>query len=326
MRQVGVEHIPIAISRSGMNPVADARLVLAYRRILRDTRPFAFLGFHHQTQCLWLARRAHDRRPGDRQRLRARHRLCVQRPAPARRFPPLPLQPRQECDGVLPERRRPRDFSAGIPGAQRAGAAAARLGHRPRSFRGRAVAAGPPAVLLAARLLADKGVRLYVEAARQLREQFPETRFRLLGPLDSDNPTAIAPEELDRWASEGAIEYCGRADDVRPFIKNAAVVVLPSYYREGVPHILLEAAAMGRPVITTDTAGCREAVDDGATGFLCAPRSVSSLVEAIARMLELPAAARERDGPRRPAQNGGSVPRRARSSRLCRRPRRRAGR
>ena len=122
--------------------------------------------------------------------------------------------------------------------------------------------------LLMARMLWDKGIGEYVAAARQIKNKFPKTRFQLLGFADNDNPSAIPWSTLQGWVSEGIVEYLGSTDDVRPFIKASDCVVLPSY-REGVPRTLLEAAALARPVITTNVAGCRDVVIVNKTGFMC---------------------------------------------------------
>ncbi len=150
---------------------------------------------------------------------------------------------------------------------------------------------GEPAFLLVARLLKDKGVAEYVEAARRVRARHPEARFRLLGPAGTDNRTAIGLDQVRAWAEEGAIDYLGETTDVRPFLAAATCVVLPSY-REGAPRALIEAASMARPLIATDVPGCREVVEDGRTGFLCEARSADSLEAAILRFLALPPAAR----------------------------------
>jgi glycosyltransferase involved in cell wall biosynthesis len=150
---------------------------------------------------------------------------------------------------------------------------------------------GPPSFLLIARLLRDKGVVEFVEAARALRSRLPDARFQLLGPLDHDNRTAISRTELDSWVSEGVVEYLGTTDDVRPFIAEASAVVLPSY-REGLPRSLLEAGAMARPLIATDVPGCRDVVDNGVNGYLCAVRNSQSLAAAIRQFADLPFAQR----------------------------------
>jgi glycosyltransferase involved in cell wall biosynthesis len=140
--------------------------------------------------------------------------------------------------------------------------------------------------VLIGRLLWDKGVGEYVEAARQLRERYPRARFQLLGPVGVDNPSAITRDEVAAWEREGVIEYLGEAHDVRPFIADADCVVLPSY-REGVPRTLMEASAMGRPIVATDVPGCREVVADGVNGLLCEVRNAASLVASLARMLDM---------------------------------------
>jgi glycosyltransferase involved in cell wall biosynthesis len=139
-----------------------------------------------------------------------------------------------------------------------------------------------PRFLMIGRLLADKGVREYVTAARQLKARIPAANFALLGQLDHQNRSAISEDELNRWVTEGVVDYRGATNDVRPFIRQAAAVVLPSY-REGLPRTLLEGAAMGRPLIGTDVAGCRQVVRDGVTGYLCQARSATSLAAAMER-------------------------------------------
>lgn len=144
----------------------------------------------------------------------------------------------------------------------------------------------PTTFLMVGRLLRDKGVGEYVEAARIVRRSDPEIRFQLLGPLDP-NPSAISARELAAWREEGAVEYLGTTPDVRPFLARAHVFVLPSY-GEGLPRSALEAMAMGRAVLTTDVAGCRETVGDGRNGVLVPARDAAALAEAMLRMLAEP--------------------------------------
>ena len=146
--------------------------------------------------------------------------------------------------------------------------------------------------LLSARLIREKGIAEYVAAARQLRELGQSVEFWLLGHLGVDNPSAISEGEVRQWEAEGLITYLGSVADVRPVLAQVDCVVLPSYYREGVPRVLLEAAAMGLPVITTDAVGCREAVDDGVTGLLCRPRDVEDLARCMREMMSMPREAR----------------------------------
>jgi glycosyltransferase involved in cell wall biosynthesis len=144
----------------------------------------------------------------------------------------------------------------------------------------------PVRFLLVARLLLDKGVLEYVQAARTVRAAYPQARFQLLGFLDEANPRGVRRAELAQWVSEGVVEYLGTTDDVRPYLAQAHCVVLPSY-REGTSRALLEAAAMARPLIATDVPGCREVVDDGVTGYLCQVKSSVSLAEQVMRFLAL---------------------------------------
>ena len=141
--------------------------------------------------------------------------------------------------------------------------------------------------LMPARLIRDKGVREYAEAARTLKQRHPKTRFQLLGFFD-EGREAIPKNEVEIWVADGIIDYLGSTDDIRTAFAEADVIVLPSY-REGTPRALLEAAAMGIPSVTTDAPGCREVVDDGVTGFLCDVRSAGSLAEAMERMIGLSA-------------------------------------
>lgn len=143
----------------------------------------------------------------------------------------------------------------------------------------------PVTFLLAARLLQDKGIREYVAAARLLRPQNPETRFLLLGALD-DNPAAIARQEVEGWVEEGLIEWPGHVA-VKPWLAQSHVYVLPSY-REGLPRSTQEAMAFGRPVITTNSPGCRDTVDDGVNGYLVPARDPAALAEAMRRFLDMP--------------------------------------
>ncbi len=140
--------------------------------------------------------------------------------------------------------------------------------------------------LLVARMLWDKGVGEFVEAARIIKLRYPNTRFQLLGPLGVENRSCISNKHMVRWQKEGVIEYLGETDNVIDYIKKACCVVLPSY-REGTSRILLEAASMSRPLIATDVPGCREVVEDGITGFLCKSRDSHDLSHKIERMLLL---------------------------------------
>jgi glycosyltransferase involved in cell wall biosynthesis len=145
----------------------------------------------------------------------------------------------------------------------------------------------PPTFLLIARLLKDKGIFEFVEAARRLRARYPQARFRLLGPLDT-NPTAISTADLESWRAEGVVEYLGQVEDVRPHLADTTAYVLPSAYREGIPRTLLEAMSTGRAIITTDTPGCRETVVPGENGFLVPAGDALALAQAMERFVVQP--------------------------------------
>ena len=154
-----------------------------------------------------------------------------------------------------------------------------------------------PTFLLIARMLWDKGVGEFVEAGHLIRARHSAARLQLLGFLDVANPSAVPREAVETWVREGVVEYLGTTDDVRPYIGAADCVVLPSY-REGVPRSLLEAAAMGKPVITTDATGCRDTVDDEVTGFLCRPRDAQDLSDKMLRLISMSSAERQAMGMR----------------------------
>jgi glycosyltransferase involved in cell wall biosynthesis len=145
---------------------------------------------------------------------------------------------------------------------------------------------GAPTFLLIARLLRDKGIMEYIEAAASLRKVFPSARFQLLGPADP-SPSGLPLRAIERYTEAGVIEYLGATRDVRPFLQKAAVFVLPSY-REGLPRTVVEAMATGRPIITSDAPGCRQTVQEDKNGFLVPVRAPSALATAMRRFIENP--------------------------------------
>ncbi|NRG18278.1 glycosyltransferase family 4 protein [Rhizobiales bacterium] len=155
-----------------------------------------------------------------------------------------------------------------------------------RHFNESAPPDGPPVFLLIARLLKDKGIREYVEAARILHAKYPESKLQLLGPFDP-NPAAISKEEVEEWTASGAIEYLGEAKDVRPYLRGCSVLVLPSY-REGIPRTVLEAMSTGRAVVTTDAPGCVDTVADGETGFIVPVSDSIALAGAMEKFITTP--------------------------------------
>jgi glycosyltransferase involved in cell wall biosynthesis len=295
MTALGVERIALPIDRSGLNPLTDLRLLLAYRWLLKRLRPAAFLGFTIKPNiygCLAAGSLGIPAipnvsglgtafiRPGPLQRL-----VTNLYRAAFRKAAIILFQNGDDCRLFVERRIVPTARTRVVPGS---GVDLDRFAPAPQ-------AVGPPTFLLVSRLLGDKGVREVVEAARMLLQRLPSARFQLLGPIDEGNRTAIRREELDRWIGEGTIEYLGSTDDVRPHLANASAIVLPSY-REGLPRSLLEGAAMARPLIATDVPGCREVIEDGVNGFLCVVRDVRSLADGMARFADLPMAEREAMG------------------------------
>lgn len=140
--------------------------------------------------------------------------------------------------------------------------------------------------LLISRMLKDKGIVEFVEAAKIVRTQKPGMEMCLLGPIDDGNPSSVTLDNLRKWEYDGIIRYLGGKNDVRDDITKSHCVVLPSY-REGTPRTLLEASAMGRPIITTNVPGCRQVIEDGKTGYLCEPYDANDLAEKILKFSEL---------------------------------------
>lgn len=286
----GVRLHVIPLRRTSTNPVADLELLVALFRLMKlicpkVTLPYTIKPVIYGTLAAWLARV--PRRfalvtglgyafTGDRKgivqhivsmlyrfALARAHKVFFQNPDDERLFRQLGILPAAASSVVV-------NGSGVDVGA----------------YTFQPTARGAPIFLMIGRLLGDKGVREYAAAARRIKTYVPSTRFQLVGWIDS-NPDTIAQAELDAWIAEGTLEFLGKLDDVRPAIAEATVYVLPSY-REGTPRTVLEAMAMGRPVITTDAPGCRETVIDGDNGFLVPVKSVDALVEAMQKFIEDP--------------------------------------
>jgi glycosyltransferase involved in cell wall biosynthesis len=148
---------------------------------------------------------------------------------------------------------------------------------------------GTPVVVLASRLLWDKGVGDFVEAARQLKRTSLDARFALVGEPDPRNPRSVPVAQLEAWRDEGVVEWWGQRSDMPAMFASAHVVTLPSVYREGVPKVLIEAASCGRALVTTDMPGCREIVRHGHNGLLVPPKNPEALADALGRLVAAPA-------------------------------------
>lgn len=142
--------------------------------------------------------------------------------------------------------------------------------------------------LYSGRLIWDKGVHEFIEAARIVKKLKPEVQFHILGFIDVENPHTVSSEEIFQWQSEGLIRYLGKTKNVKPYLEHSDCFVLPSYYREGVPRSLLEAASMAKPIITTNNIGCKEVVQHGVNGFLCRKKDAEDLANKMLLMMDLP--------------------------------------
>lgn len=141
--------------------------------------------------------------------------------------------------------------------------------------------------LMISRIIQEKGIVFYYEVAKELKQEYPEVEFQLLGNF-CDSQSGIPENLIREWHEEGTINFLGETDDVRPYLEEADIFVLPTYYREGVPRTCMEALASGLPIITTDVPGCRETVIDEKNGFLIQPKSNIALKEAIKKFIETP--------------------------------------
>lgn len=282
--QYGAEAIDISIDRSGLNPLRDAGLISRYFRLIRTSQARCHLGFTAKPNVYGsIAARLAGIvsipnvsglgtafiRGGPLGRLVTfLYRIAF------RNCPVVMFQNADDRDLFVAQRIVREEQARLLPGS------GIDLAHfEPVPMPGY----DWPRFLFIGRLLGDKGVREFVAAARLLKKDRPDWRFQLLGPLDEGNRTAIQPAEIQAWISEGLVEYLGHASDVRPHIAAATAVVLPSY-REGLPRSLLEAAAMGRPLVATDVPGCRHVVKDGINGLLCAVRDPLALAATMFRL------------------------------------------
>lgn len=284
-RARGVEATDIVIDRSGLNPFTDATLWFDYLRLFRRTKPDLFLGFTAKPNIYGsLAARMTGVTSLPNvsglgtafigEGLLSRFVALLYRLA-FRRCPIVFFQNPDDRELFVSKMIVRPDQARLLPGS---GIDLAHFAPEPMPPRD-----DEPTFLFIGRLLGDKGVREFVDAARQVRSERPRWRFQLLGDVDPGNRTGISSSEVQRWEREGVVELLGHVEDIMPFIGKATAVVLPSY-REGLPRSLLEGAAMARPLIASDVPGNRQLVEHGVNGLLCEVRDARSLAEAMMQL------------------------------------------
>ena len=294
LAQMGVRFHRTPMARAGTNPLHDACTLLHYRALMRAERPDVVVAYTQKpiiygglAARLWSRARYFSIMSGlgyvfseeaeDRRWLRTivsrLYRIGIGRAQCIFVFNSDDHRLMRESGIVSPSQRVMQVPGSGID-----------LGH----FTEQPLPNGPFTFLMMGRLMRDKGVGEYVEAARIVRGRRPEVRFLLLTRPETENPTGYTAADLDRWREEGLIEFLPETRDVRPFIASAHAFVLPSFYREGLPRTILEALATGRPVITTDMPGCRDPIRHGVNGLLVPPRDAPALAEAMEAMIANP--------------------------------------
>jgi glycosyltransferase involved in cell wall biosynthesis len=287
--QMGCRFVKVPMDNNGTNPARDLRLLLHYLQVLHAERPQVYLGYTVKPN-VYGSIAAHvlgipvinniaglgttfiNRTPVTHM-VRALYRFSLRR---SRRVF-FQNADDQDCfvrEKIVPSKITDRLAGSGVDLAYFRPSPAPSLQGRPFRF------------LLVSRMLKDKGVEEFAEAARIVRHRLSGAKvdFQLLGSVDEKNPNAVPLACIHAWEGAGFVQYLGRTDDVRPVVSNADCVVLPSY-REGVPHSLLEAAAMARPIIASDAVGCRDVVDDHVNGLLCRVRDAEDLAEKMVEMI-----------------------------------------
>lgn len=296
VRNLGAEPIDYSLQRAGLNPLRDSIDSVRLALLLRRLRPEATLAYFIKpvifgTMAAWMAgvpaRFAMIEGLGyvfmDDDSARTPKRVLLR--ALAARLYRLALSRAKRV--ILLNRDDVADLcSAGILARSKA-VLIPGIGVSLKDFPHVPVTSDPVTFVLVARLLREKGVYDFVEAARLVKARCPGARFVLVGGVDA-NPGSVSEQELRVWEREGVVAWTGQIADVRSQLINASVFVLPSYYREGVPRSTQEAMAIGRPVITTNSPGCRDTVICGENGFLVPVRNPVALASAMVKFIEQP--------------------------------------
>ncbi|MBX7492773.1 glycosyltransferase family 4 protein [Qipengyuania sp. 1NDW9] len=294
LAESGIEFRTVPMSRAGMNPFADLRLIFAYIMLMLRERPELVLAYTQKpivygglvTRLLAIPRffplmsgLGHVFSPDSGvsetiKRLVARlYRIAIRRAQTIFVFNSDDRKDMLDLGIVTKEQK-----VLQVPGS---GVDLKRFAHvQPE--------AGKLHFLLIARLLRNKGIPEFLEAARQVQKTKPDARFSVLGHIDCENPAGFTEEELAEFARDYPVEFVPGTDDVRPFLADSTVFVLPTTYREGLPRTILEAMATGRAIIATDAPGCRDAVDDGSNGFLVEPGNAADLARAMLKFVADP--------------------------------------
>jgi glycosyltransferase involved in cell wall biosynthesis len=297
LAEIGIEHIPINITRSGLNPFADMALFSQFLSIYRRHKPdivqhFTVKPVIYGTLAAHVCGVPHifNMVPGMGYVFTGTSikKFWVQRVVRL-----LYKATMNFSDHVFFQNQDDRNYFLGcnLVNAARTSIVSG-TGVDTTKFRpGKKKKKRTVTFVMAARMLWDKGVGEYVKAARLVKRKYPNSRFWILGPVDMENPKGIKIEQLRSWNSEGAVQYLGMTDSVKKYLSEADVIVLPSYYREGIPLSLLEGAAMAMPIITTDSPGCREVVMKGQeqNGFLIPIKDPQALAAAMEQLIEKPA-------------------------------------
>lgn len=289
----GAEHVPLELDNAGTNPLRELRTLWSIRKALKQIAPKVVLTFTPKVN-IYLSMAARSLRVPVIANISGLGRAFVSGGwierisrvlyRAALRWPSTVFFQNEDDrssfinTGLVDAARTYR-----LPGS---GVDVERFSPRPKPL------SGPFQFLLVARLMWDKGVGEFVQAARIVKAMHPDVEFALAGFLDVDNPSAVPRATVEEWQREGVIRFLGSFDDMVPVYAQADCVVLPSY-REGMPRTLLEAASMAKPTITSDAPGCREAVVNGVTGLIVKTRDVHSLAMAMLELLQMPQTQRD---------------------------------
>ena len=326
IREAGFPFHPLNIQGKGANPLADLQLVQQYKKIFEEVKPDVVLNFTIKpviystiaakglgipvinniaglgtlfNQTTWVTRIAILLYRYSQKNV---EHIFFQNEDDVELFKRLQILKKQsysrlrgsgvdvERFAVLDKRERTKDEGQELEKGGRVENGDWKMENGPKTKNQKPCLAGRQATtkfLLFGRMLWDKGVGDYIDAARAIKKENLNANFWVLGLLDFQNLTAIKSEDMQQWIDEGIIDYLGKTDRVEKYIREADCIVYPSYYREGVPRSLLETAAMGKPIITTENVGCKEVVEDGYNGYKIPVKNSHALTRAMQQFIDL---------------------------------------